>query len=82
MATFLGVHDMNGPVEDQAVSKNWEAYKASCVKLGLSAKHAHTSSQHGKAFCITEADSADAVQKAHDDAGVPVNEIIEVQDLS
>lgn len=82
MATFLGVHDMNGPMEDQAVTKNWEAYKASCLKMGLSPKHAHTSAQRGKAFCITEADSADLVQKAHDDAQVPVNEIIEVQDLS
>lgn len=82
MATFLGVHDMGGTVTDDAISQNWEKYKAECVKAGLSPKHAHSSAATGKAFCVTEAKSADEVQKAHDDAGVPVNEIIEVTDLS
>ncbi len=82
MATFLGLHVMNGSVSDDMAQKTWDSYKAACIKAGLSPKHTHFSGEQGKAFCVTEADSADAVQKAHDDAGVPVNEIIEVKDLS
>ncbi len=82
MATFLGVHDMGSGISDDMVQQNWDKYKAACVKAGLGAKHAHASAERGKAFCITEADRADQVQKAHDDAGVPVNEIIEVKDLA
>ncbi len=81
MALFMGVHDKGGPVTDEMVTQNWEAYKAACVKFACSPKHAHVSAQHGKAFCITEAASADLVQQAHDDAKVPVNEILEVVDL-
>ncbi len=82
MGTFLGIHDMGGAVADDMVTQNWEKYKAACVKAGLSPKHAHANAAQGKAFCVTEASSADLVQKAHDDAGVPVNEIIEVRELS
>ncbi len=81
MALFMGVHDKGEPVSDEMVTQNWEAYKTACVKLGLAPKHAHVSAQHGKAFCITEAASADLVQQAHDEANVPVNEVLEVVDL-
>ncbi len=82
MAIFLGVHNMGNGVTEDMIAQSWEKYKAACVKAGLNAKHAHSTAVQGKAFCITEAESADAVQKAHDDAGVPVNEIFEVQDLN
>ncbi len=81
MALFMGLHNMGGSITDEKMKQNWEAYKEACASLGCSAKHAHANTQQGKAFCITEADSADLVQKAHDDAQVPVNEILEVQDL-
>jgi hypothetical protein len=79
MATFLGIHDMGGGMPDDKAKGSWEAYKAACDKLGSSAMHVHYSAEKGRAFCLTEAATADDVQKAHDEAGVPVNEILEVQ---
>jgi hypothetical protein len=81
MATFLGIHDMGGPVADDGINSNWEAYKAACAALGITPKHAYSSAQQGKAYCVTEAGSAEQVQTAHDDAKVPVTEILEVKDL-
>ncbi len=73
---------MGSAVDDEAIQQNWEKYKETCAKAGLSAKHAHASATKGRAYCITDADSVESVQKAHDDANVPVNEIIEVKDLT
>jgi hypothetical protein len=81
MALFLGIHNMSGPTEDEAITGNWEKYKAACKDLGCSPVRAYSSGGAGKAFCVTEAESADMVQKAHDQANVPINEIIEVKEL-
>ncbi len=81
MALFLGIHNMGDGVTDEVVLQSWEAYKTACESLGCSAKHAHANARQGRAFCITEATSANLVQQAHDEAKVPVNEIIEVVDL-
>ncbi len=81
MALFIGIHNMGNAMTDEMVKQTWESYKAACSKLGCSAKHAHASAEQGRAFCLTEADSADMVQKAHDEANVPVNEVLEVIDL-
>jgi hypothetical protein len=82
MALFMGIHDMGGTVAVDAVVQNWDKYKEACVEMGCTPQHAHYNAGQGKAFCITEADSADTVQKAHDNANVPVNEILEIKDLS
>lgn len=79
MATFLGVHDFGGPMEEGMGQKSWEKYKESCAKMGIKPIHAHLSDKAGRGYCLTEADSPEEVQKAHDDVGVPVKEIIEVQ---
>ena len=76
-----GIHDMGGSVPANDVSSNWEAYKSACGTLGCKPIRAHYNAEQGKAYCVTEADSADQVQKAHDEAKVPVNEILEVKDL-
>jgi hypothetical protein len=79
MATFLGLHDMGASSPDEQMKSAWEAYKAACGKLGAKGLHVHFNAGKGRAFCLTEADSADTVQKAHTEAGVPVNEVLEVQ---
>lgn len=81
MTLFIGLHDMGEGVTDEMVEKSWEAYKVACTQLGCSPKHAHYSAAAGKAFCLTEANSAAEVQQAHDNANVAVSEIIEVSDL-
>ncbi|HSX27463.1 MAG TPA: nickel-binding protein [Patescibacteria group bacterium] len=82
MALFIGLHTMGEGMTEDMARQSWESYKAACAKLGLSPQHAHISTQQGKAFCITEADSADSVQKAHDEAKVPIDEVMEVKDLT
>ncbi len=81
MALFMGIHDMGGEATDEAIEQSWSAYKEACVKLGCSPQHAHYNASLGRAYCITEADSADMVQKAHDDAQVAVSEVLEIKEL-
>jgi hypothetical protein len=81
MSVFIGVHDMGSSVTDGRIEKSWETYKAACTKLGCTPLTAYSSAEKGKAFCVTEASSAGEVQKAHDEAGVPINEILEVKVL-
>ena len=82
MAIFLGLHNLPEEANDGMVEANWSAYKAACAKKGLSAEHVHYNATFGKAYCVTIAESVDQVQEAHDEAGVPVDQIIEVKDLS
>lgn len=82
MAMFVGVHTMGTSMPEDKMKESWESYKVACAKAGLTAKHAHMNAEQGKAFCVTEANSSEEVQKAHEAAGVPVNEIIEVKDFN
>jgi len=81
MALFIGIHDMGSPMTDQVAQESWAAYKAACQKAGGNPRHTHYNAQQGRAFCLTEAQSADVVQKAHDEANVPLKEVIEVKEL-
>jgi hypothetical protein len=81
MATFLGVHDLGGSIEDGKFQASWAAYKEACDKLGCSALHMHYNAEKGKAFCLTEASTASEVQKAHDEVQVPIVEILEIKNL-
>lgn len=79
MATFMGLHDMGGAATDEQMGNSWNTYKTACEKVGIKAQHVHFNAGAGRAFCLTEADSADQVQKAHEEAGVPLKEVLEVQ---
>lgn len=82
MAIFVGVHTMGSPMSEDQMKQAWESYKAACAKAGLTPKHTHLNAKEGRGFCVTEASSAGEIKKAHDDAGVPVNEVIEVVDFN
>jgi hypothetical protein len=79
MGTFLGVHDMGTSLSEDEFKASWEAYKSACSKLGCTAQHVHYNAEKGRGFCLTEASSAEEVQKAHDEAGVAFVEILEVK---
>ena len=81
MALFIGVHDMPGELTDDDARKSWDAYKEAVGQLGGNAMHTHYNVEQGKAFCLTEAPSVDVVQKGHDDAEVPISQIMEVKEL-
>jgi hypothetical protein len=79
MALFIGVHDMGSPTTDQELMASWQTYKTACANHNCKPVRAHLNAAKGKGFCLTEANSEAEVQAAHDEAKVPVNEIIEVE---
>lgn len=80
MRLYLGIHDFGGPQTDDGQIAGWTAYKASCDKHGCKAIRVHLSPKEGKAFCLTEASSADEVLTAHKESDVPSSPtIVEVQ---
>jgi len=81
MALFIGVHDNGAPMPDEEMQAGWKAYKAACANHGCEPIRAHVNAGKGKAFCLTEASSSDEVQAAHDEAKVPLVDVIEVKIL-
>ena len=83
MAQFLGVHKMAniGAATDQEAADGFHKYQEAAAKMGLKATHAHYSLEKGFAYCLTEAGSADEVKKAHDNAAIPLEDVIEVKTI-
>lgn len=82
MAQFLGIHAGEMFVDESKKSEDadpWEDYKAACASRGCKPLHVHFNMEAGRAFCITEASSAEEVQAAHTDANLVVQEVIEVE---
>ncbi len=81
MALFLGVHDSGLPTTDDNVKSSWANYKAACEKRGCKGLRVHYNIGQGKAFCVTDASSADDVRAAHDEIKLPLKDLVEVQIL-
>ena len=81
MALFLGVHEMGEATTDDAVQSSWSSYKTACGNHNCQPLRAHYNAQQGRAFCVTEAPSTDKVRAAHEEANVPLKEVIEVKVL-
>ena len=81
MALFLGVHEMGRPMTDDEAAGIWAKYKAACEQRGCKALRVHASPAAGKAFCLTQANSADEVKAAHEGGSFPLKEIVEVRVL-
>jgi uncharacterized protein DUF4242 len=80
MGLYLGIHDMGKPLTEDEMKSIWEAYKLSCDKHGCKALRVHANAGEGKAFCLTEAASADEVLAAHKESDKPSEpDVIEVQ---
>lgn len=79
MSLFLGIHEMGSATTDDEVQNSWSSYKAACGKHGCKPLRAHYNAQQGRAFCVTDAPSADEVKAAHEEAQVPLKEVVEVK---
>ncbi len=82
MPIFLGVHDFGGPLTKEQAEDNWTRYSASAKKQGAKPWKVYFDLAEGKSWCLTEADSADVVNTAHNDENLPTKELHEVQKLS
>ncbi|MBI2327435.1 DUF4242 domain-containing protein [Candidatus Curtissbacteria bacterium] len=79
MATFIGIHKFDAGIGDETIRGKWSKYKDSCAKLSLKPVNLYLNGDQGAAFCITEASNGEEVRKAHEDAGLTVDEVIEVR---
>ena len=82
MSIYLGVHKFPKGTKNTDIQKSWEMYKKSADKMGLRTINAVVNGEMGLAYCFTEAESADQVHKAHSDANVPIENVIEVSNLT
>jgi len=82
MKTFLGVHNAKeaGLSHDQ-IANSFKSYKEAASKSGITAQHAYYSEEKGFAYCITEANSEEEVRKAHQEANIPLEDVVEVEIL-
>lgn len=79
MAQFLGIHEGIDTDPQQTGGDPWEDYKSACPKHDCTPLHVHFNTSSGRAFCVTEANSADDVRAAHEEANIPIKEVIEVE---
>ena len=84
MAQFLGIHKMAdiGATSDQEATDGFHKYKDAASKMGLNATHAHYNLEKGFAYCITEAQNADDVRKAHASADISLEDVVEIKTVS
>ena len=81
---FLDTHDRrSGSFPAQLTPAAFEAfyatYEAACFAEGVVPIRTHVGYADGRAFCLNMAPDADAVRRAHERAGLPFDEIVEVQ---
>lgn len=81
MPVFLGVHDFGKPLSEEEMKDKWTRYSESCKKHGAEAWKVYYNTEAGKSWCVTEAESADAVNAAHGAVNLPTKELIEVKKL-
>ena len=78
MPEFMDVHrGMKGITPEQLL----EAHRADLNiqgEEGVDFKHAWADPDSGMVFCLSEAPSADAVQRIHERAGHPADEVYQV----
>ena len=78
MPEFMDVHKgMNGITAD-ALDEAHRADLAIQDEEGVNFKHAWADPESGTVFCLSEAPNAEAVQRIHERAGHPADQIFEV----
>lgn len=78
MPEFMDVHTTMQGVTAEALHEAHQADLAIQDDEKVNFKHAWADPTSGMVFCLSEAPSAEAVQKIHERAGHPVDQIYEV----
>ena len=83
MTVFIGIHKLDGPVEDSMIKKSWAAYQEACEKRDIKGIRLDYNAEKGIAHCLTEADSEHEVYVAHQDTNKKMmpQEIFEIKTL-
>jgi hypothetical protein len=81
MPLYMDVHNIEGGVSAEDVSKAHEADLATQSAHGVDYKHYWVDEKAGRIFCLVEAPSADAANTVHREAhGLVADEIFEVDE--
>ena len=78
MPEFMDVHTTMQGVTPEALTEAHNADLAIQGEEGVNFKHAWADPASGMVFCLSEGPSAEAVQRIHERAGHPADEIYEV----
>lgn len=78
MPEFMDVHTSMKGVTAEALNEAHQADLAIQDDEGVNFKHAWADPESGMVFCLSEAPSAEAVQKIHERAGHPADNIYQV----
>ncbi|OGL35160.1 hypothetical protein A3F65_00595 [Candidatus Saccharibacteria bacterium RIFCSPHIGHO2_12_FULL_47_16b] len=81
MPVFLGVHDFGEAADEAKVKDSWFRYGEACKNHGAKPWKVYFNAKEGKAFCVTEAASAEDVRAAHADIDLALKDLVEVQKL-
>ena len=78
MPQFMDVHTSMVGVTPEALAEAHRADLAIQGEEGVDFQHAWADPKTGHVFCLSEAPSAEAVQRIHERAGHPADEIHEI----
>lgn len=81
---FMDTHDKNHQTFPENISPEqfrlfFSGYEEACRAEGVIPVRLHVGFQDGRAFCLTMAESADAVRRAHERVGLPFDAITEIE---
>ncbi|MEU4331048.1 SCO4226 family nickel-binding protein [Nonomuraea dietziae] len=78
MAKFMDVHHGMMGITDEQLRQAHDADLAIQSEEGVAFEHAWADPEHGVVYCLSEAPDAEAVQRIHQRAGHPADEIHKV----
>ena len=78
MPEFMDVHTTMQGVTSEGLKEAHDADLAIQAEEGVNFKHAWADPTSGMVFCLSEAPNAEAVQRIHERAGHPADNIYEV----
>ena len=84
---FIDTHNRETGTFPEQISETefasfYENYQQACAQEGVVSLRVYSDMDSGKAFCVTLAESADAVKRAHERVGLPFDSISEVKSVS
>ncbi len=87
MKLFIDTHNRDlgtfqADITPAKLSQFYEGYQQACAEEGVIPLKIYTGLEAGRAFCLTLAQTSDAVERAHERAGLPYDSISEVTSVS
>jgi len=83
MKYFLDTHDRRtntfpAGLTAEQFAAFFATYERACRQQGVVVLRAHVGVEAGRAYCFNQAESAEQVKRAHEEAGLPFETITEV----